>query len=1458
MSGVGTRASKLEALRLLSAASSLLRALKKEVEKADRNAQVSSIILDDLEELRSFRARLLSLSDSAPSIRGEIFAFSTRLSDLEEEIEANSRKTIFDQKRNDLTEAVSLPSVVRGREPVTLKISRYEVDEASILFPAKRSPLGWDGNLNSIQRKINQLTNDIDRLEQLINQYGDRGMRFTALINNSIASNENEINATISADYLLDAFRELSQLLFRNSGGLTNVFENISSMPSSSNIQRVRKGIAVIKRLLVAHFGLYKTDFVYDFRQFPHNDGRRGIYHREFLLRLFIILSALPINVARQGFFVIQANFIIDRGEGGEFVTKFWYVHPQSSAHLLSGLFNALRTIELAQTENEQTNSDPVSILKSGSKLRYVRFMPISTFLSGEDRNTEMKLLRGELIPEPLIRDWVFELNGSRFSFEAFNQQTFLPLFLERALIPEVRMKIREDQRRLLEAAGEENFSEDEKKKYWSYHLGGFFPFFHQTDLDLTRYQIPRARDDFINHKTIYDKSCLIYALEMSGQFREEEIEQMSSICYGRVIPIRKLVEVCSSLGFAINLKRIYSSEKHPSRSYFIGQKTAEKIINLGLIENHFFIIDKAVKVTSFYIKNFERIQEFLRANRPGLIGQEESRRINGIREARNNEISFARSDDRLIDSFNLIKLLVENKLISPVTMGDVISLDMILYKDIKIGAQKEYLGDLNFEPKLCLQSFKEFNDKVKPKPVSKNATKINTLSQDENKEMIGKALVFFADFEAFTVDNQNRPLEKHLPFLCCASHNETDEIESFEGLDCGRQLLDYIVRVIKTEPRFKNWCPLVYFHNLGYDINFLAKYGIINSLPRGRKMLCCEIIYQNVIITFKDSASLLPMKLENFGSTFGLKVHKEIFPYNFYTAERYFDSETEGVVPFQEVLDFTGWHLGDKYYSFADNIREVEGLKEDEDIELFNMRNYAKFYCGKDVEVLKAGVNMFIESIRQDFGIEATNYLSISSIADAIFNKEVYSKIPKLFKVGGIVREFMSYAVHGGRVMPAENKKWAYRLTAPEIRMGYGLCDFDAVSLYPSAMARLWLVDGTPKVMSTEDLMFNSYFENPKYSAYIVEILITKIYKKRQFPLVIGRNPETGSVLNTNDAPVRMVVCDIELEDLKRFQQIEFKTIRGIYWDGQKHFEIQDCIKKIFKKRAEYKEQKNPIQNVYKLIMNSIYGKTILKPNISKFTYIRRGDPDLARLFKHHSAEIQYINQIDESDILAIKRTKSIGLHFNFSLFGIHILAMSKRIMNEVMCLAEDLGMRIFYQDTDSMHIEKKNLEHLAGEFHFLYKRELIGSDLGQFHSDFELKPNSTNVRSIEAYFIGKKCYIDKLIDDQGNEGIHMRLKGVPQASIIDLANREFNGDVLEVYRQLALGNTLRFNLLAGSGVKFDYTRSMTIRNKEHFERNVGFTKTLPPENYENGAFIYVSMADGEVFEDRVSKKLI
>lgn len=49
-----------------------------------------------------------------------------------------------------------------------------------------------------------------------------------------------------------------------------------------------------------------------------------------------------------------------------------------------------------------------------------------------------------------------------------------------------------------------------------------------------------------------------------------------------------------------------------------------------------------------------------------------------------------------------------------------------------------------------------------------------------------------------------------------------------------------------------------------------------------------------------------------------------------------------------------------------------------------------------------------------------------------------------------------------------------------------------------------------------------------------------------------------------------------------------------------------------------------------------------------------------------------------------------------SYNYIGVLILDMSKRIMNEVMCLGEDLKINIYYTDTDSMHIDKDGIEKL------------------------------------------------------------------------------------------------------------------------------------------------------------------
>jgi hypothetical protein len=116
----------------------------------------------------------------------------------------------------------------------------------------------------------------------------------------------------------------------------------------------------------------------------------------------------------------------------------------------------------------------------------------------------------------------------------------------------------------------------------------------------------------------------------------------------------------------------------------------------------------------------------------------------------------------------------------------------------------------------------------------------------------------------------------------------------------------------------------------------------------------------------------------------------------------------------------------------------------------------------------------------------------------------------------------------------------------------------------------------------------------------------------------------------------------------------------------------------------------------------------------------------------------------------------------------------MSKRIMNEVICSAEDNDLKIYYQDTDSIHINDEDIVKLKDIYESKYNRQLIGKNMGQFHSDFNMKVKGKDINNIVStglIMLGKKSYIDRLRgeDKEGNYyyDYHIRLKGINEDAI-------------------------------------------------------------------------------------------
>ena len=160
---------------------------------------------------------------------------------------------------------------------------------------------------------------------------------------------------------------------------------------------------------------------------------------------------------------------------------------------------------------------------------------------------------------------------------------------------------------------------------------------------------------------------------------------------------------------------------------------------------------------------------------------------------------------------------------------------------------------------------------------------------------------------------------------------------------------------------------------------------------------------------------------------------------------------------------------------------------------------------------------------------------------------------------------------------------------------------------------------------------------------------------------------------------------------------------------------------------------------------------------------------------------------------------------------------------MNRTMVLAEQNGIEIFYQDTDSMHILERDVPKLAALYKQKYSTELIGSELTQFHEDFDGFAGSVGkIYSRKLIALGKKSYLDILVDEEGKEGYHIRLKGIPNQCILNYCSGH-GITVEELYERLYRGEAVTFNILDGSNC-FRKSKMFQQLNPESFTRTVRF----------------------------------
>lgn len=858
---------------------------------------------------------------------------------------------------------------------------------------------------------------------------------------------------------------------------------------------------------------------------------------------------------------------------------------------------------------------------------------------------------------------------------------------------------------------------------------GGFFKYTHKTVFDLKQYGVYKT-GEAQNH----DDCCLVNALIVGGM-EDAKIEAVKQYVKNRFIPQSMMKDICKEVGIQIHLKKNPGSHKHNTLKY----GTEGKIYIIGLLESHYFIINQT-KITRYCLENYDAV-----CNEP---------RFNEI--TGKNAKGFYKREERFLDSFDVIKILLENKhLLNELTYSDREVANSQFYNNVK-----NEVANLEYDEEKCKKTieYKEAQEKIKY-----------------------TNLVF--DFETYTKENGT-----HVPYLVRTYSGLINKV--FYGEDCGLKMLFSLsgdTRLIA--------------HNANYDYRFLIQYLTqIKEIARGNRLISISGMFNKHNIQIKDTYLMISMPLRNFPKTFGLESVKEVMPYALYN-----DTQMKNrYVNIQHVLD--NYIVEKDKEQFLNNIKRWALQKGDE----YDIVEYSSKYCELDCKILWDGYHKFRQMMLEHTDLDIDNILTVASLSHKYFVKRgCYEGV---YELGGSPQLFIQGCVVGGRTMTAENKK---------IMLNEKVNDFDAVSLYPSAMARMpGFLKGLPKVLANLTYEFLQ-----QQDGYFVEVLVQSVGINRKFPLMSQVNDKGVRMFDNSMVGQIIRVDKTTLEDLIEFQQIKFQVVRGYYFNDGYNTKIGEVIKYLFEKRLELKKIGNPAEMIYKLIMNSGYGKSIMKPVESETKFFDDERSAKVYITRHYNWITSFVKFGNKTKVC---KMQVLSKHFNIAHVGVCILSMSKRIMNEVMCLAEDNDLDLYYQDTDSMHIKDYDIATLSSKFADKYGRTLIGKNMGQFHSDFDLK-GCKDIYARRSVFLGKKAYCDEIVgvDVDGNEkvGYHIRMKGIPDSCLLRTCSDLKYANPFEMYVDMYNGKSIEFDLTeSGDKANFKINKNYTVNTLQEFKRKLVF----------------------------------
>lgn len=536
----------------------------------------------------------------------------------------------------------------------------------------------------------------------------------------------------------------------------------------------------------------------------------------------------------------------------------------------------------------------------------------------------------------------------------------------------------------------------------------------------------------------------------------------------------------------------------------------------------------------------------------------------------------------------------------------------------------------------------------------------------------------------------------------------------------------------IKTSYFYKADVPIFYFHNMDkFDGVFILKIISLlldNSTLKPDDVSIIQrnnILYQIKIndITIRDSLHIIPGSLDSLAKTFLKDTKQKI----------------------------------DIIFNYDSIINNVNNITE---------------YCEHDSYLLYEVISAFRTNIINLYNTDPISVLTISSLSFKILRK-FFIKDRTIENTSNNVNkhEFIHKSYRGGYcgvLIPMEEE--------------YKLTHIDINSSYPSSMTLdlptkhgVWVKSMYLELMNDNIDYINS---NGLKLFGFFDVLIKVETTRALSPLIIRYNSKLTDVTGL----VRVTIFSEELNFILNNGGTLIELYSGLVYESSRL--LEDFARTLYTKRKSTTNDTE--QLIYKLILNSAYGRFALKDSMEVSALTTNEHFDIINTFRSTSNEISIGEKHTMFNIHRNDETRNIDLikvdnHLNKvvnmkissrALRGIQIasaITSYGRINLLSMCYKiEDLGGKIFYVDTDSIYTDlSPELVKSIGN---------ISDQLGDW------KIENTNLRGI---FIQPKFYITDSLKDSKK----IKLKSIPKHAIRKL---EVNKAVWELFKSRLYGTPL------------------------------------------------------------------